>query len=98
MRSDLIVLPTPAFDEHPCFGQRVEDLSVQQLVPELPVERFHIAVLPRASGLDDQGLYPELLQPLPDSLGRKLRTVVGPDVIRKTTVYEELSQTVQHIG
>jgi hypothetical protein len=40
------VLP-PTLDEHLGLEQRVERFPFQQLVPELPVEALHIAVLPR---------------------------------------------------
>jgi hypothetical protein len=40
----VVVLP-PSFDEHAGFGERVEHLAVQQLVPEASVEALSVAVL-----------------------------------------------------
>ena len=53
MWPDRIVMVSPAFDEHLGLLQRVEDLSIEQLVSELPIEGLVEPVLPRASGLDD---------------------------------------------
>ena len=47
--SDGIVLAPPLLDQHGRLRQRVEDLPVQQLVPELAVEALVVAVLPRAA-------------------------------------------------
>ena len=63
VRSELIVLPSPAFDENLCLPQRVEDLTVEKLIPEFAIERLIVAVLPRAAGLDEQRLDIQLLQP-----------------------------------
>ena len=48
MRPHRIVVPAPLLDQHLRLGQAVEHLRVEQLVPELAVEAFHIAVFPRA--------------------------------------------------
>jgi hypothetical protein len=40
-------LPAVRLDEHLGLEKRVERFPFQQLVPELPVEALHIAVLPR---------------------------------------------------
>ena len=48
VRSHGVVMPSPLFDQHRCLPQRVEDLAIQQLVPEFAVEAFIVSVLPRA--------------------------------------------------
>ena len=70
MGSDGIVEPSPLLDEYRCLGQCVEDLSVQELVPQLAVEALVVAVLPRASRLDVECLHAEPGQPPPNELGR----------------------------
>ena len=75
---------SPAFDEHLGFLQCVEDFRVQQLIAELAVERFVVAVLPRAIRLDEQRLHPEPVQPVSDGLGGELRPLIGEDVLRPT--------------
>ena len=46
MGSDGVVVAPPLFDQDLGFAQRVEDLTVQQLVPEPCVEALAVAVLP----------------------------------------------------
>ncbi len=38
VRPGLVVVPPPSFNEHVGLLQRVEDLSIQQLIAELAVE------------------------------------------------------------
>ena len=47
VRPDGVVVDAPLLDDHLCFSQRVEDLSVQQLIAQLAVEGFAVAILPR---------------------------------------------------
>ena len=53
MRAYRIVVPSPLLDQNLGLLQRVEKFAVEQLVPEPAVERFHVAVLPRAAWLED---------------------------------------------
>lgn len=43
----------PPVDQDPGLGQRVEDLPVKQLVPQLAIEALAVAVLPRWARLDE---------------------------------------------
>lgn len=50
---NLIIPAPPAFNNDPCFPQRIEEFSVQQLVPKLAVEVLvkcvqHVLILERA--------------------------------------------------
>lgn len=54
MWSYSVVVPPPLLDQDTGFLQRVEDLPVQQLIPQLPVERLDVPVLPRTARLDEQ--------------------------------------------
>jgi len=47
MWPERVVLPAPAIGEELGLGSRGEQLSVEELVPEPPVERLGKAVLPR---------------------------------------------------
>ena len=47
MGTDGVVVPPPGFDQHPRFGERVEDLAIEQLVAKRPVEALVVAILPR---------------------------------------------------
>ena len=81
MRPELVVMPPPSFDEHFSLLQCVEDLSIQQLIPELAVEALVVAVLPRAPGFDEERLHIDPAEPFTDHLGGELGPVVGADVI-----------------
>ena len=66
MRPDRVVVGSPLLDDHLCFSERVEDLSVEQLIAQLAVERFAVAVLPRTPRSDVNSLRAEPCQPLLD--------------------------------
>ena len=80
----------PAFDQDLGFLQRVEELSVQKLIPELPIERLHVTVLPGTPRLDGERLHTELAKPVPHRRRRKLRTVVRADVVWQPSPQEEI--------
>jgi hypothetical protein len=51
VRAGGVVVPPPALDHDLGFGQRVEDLAIEQLVAELAVEAFTVTVLPSTAKL-----------------------------------------------
>ena len=51
MRPDRVVVLAPVLDQRFGLLEGVEDLAVEQLMPELPVEAFVVAVLPGAPRL-----------------------------------------------
>ncbi len=97
MWPDCVVVPPPSFDQHLGFLQRVEDLAIEQLVPQLSIEALVVAVLPRTAGLDVEGLYVDPAEPIPDRFRRELAAVVGPDMIRSPASDKELGQNLQHV-
>ena len=76
MGPDRVVVVTPLFDEDPGLLEAAEDFPVEQLVPQLAVEAFAIAVLPGASRLDVEGFGTHARQPAPHDPGGHLRPVV----------------------
>ena len=50
MVPDGVVMDTPALDHDLRLLEQVEDLTVEQLVAQLAVERFAVAALPWLSG------------------------------------------------
>ncbi len=81
--TDGVVVNPPAFRQDLHLLQRVENLSVQQLVPQLRVERFAVAVLPPTAGLDVERLGAGIGQPLPcPSLTHAMRL---PRMAHRTT-------------
>ena len=49
MRPNSIVMPSPLLDDDLSFSQRVEDLTVQSLVPQFAIKALAVAILPRAA-------------------------------------------------
>jgi hypothetical protein len=52
MRPERVVQSAPANIQELSLWSRGEQLGVEELIPEAPVERLGIAVLPRGSALD----------------------------------------------
>ena len=69
----------------------LEQVHVQTLIPELPVETFDVRVLPWTPRLyvDRLAL---ALKPLSDGLRYEFRPVVGPDMLRQAP------RTTQRVG
>jgi len=97
VRPDRVVVASPPLDDDLRLLERVEDLAVEQLVPELAIEAFVVAVLPRAARLDVKRLHAYALQPLPQGNRDELRAVVRPDVVRHTMVHEQLRDRFQDV-
>ena len=76
MRPDSVVLSAPVLDENLCLFESVEDLNIEQTIPELAVEAFTVSVLPGAAGFDEQRGGSKAAQPLTYRLGCELRSVV----------------------
>jgi hypothetical protein len=49
MRPDGVVMPAPALDGDLRLAKSVEDLAVEQLVPEPSIEALDVTILPRAA-------------------------------------------------
>src|SRR4028118_1243680 len=54
MRPDRIEVPSPALDDDLSLPQGVEDLPIQQLVPEARVETLDETILPRRAARDEE--------------------------------------------
>ena len=66
-----VVVISPVFDDDLSLLQRVEDLAIEELVPQLSIEALVVAVLPRTAGLDVEGLYIDPAEPIPDRFSRR---------------------------
>src|SRR5579875_1274630 len=75
VRPNCVVVDAPAFGQHAQFLQRVENLSIQKLIPELRVERLAIAVFPWRARFDIQCLRARVDQPLTQVFGYELGAV-----------------------
>jgi hypothetical protein len=65
MGPDGVVVDTLALDHDLRLFARVEDLTVEQLVAQLAIERFALAVLPWAARLDVERFGPQPREPAP---------------------------------
>ena len=96
MGSDGVVVVTPLFDQDLGLLEAAEDFPVEQLVPQLAVEAFAIAILPGATRLDVERFGAHALQPAPDDLGGHLRSVVGSDVLWDAADQHRVSHGLQN--
>ena len=97
MGSDRIVQAPPLLDEDNGLRQRVEDLAVQELVPQLAVEALVVAVLPRTARFDEERLHTESGQPSPHELRRELRPVVRAQMLGRTVASEGIGQDLEYV-
>ncbi len=97
MRPFRVVVFSPAFDDDLGFSQRVEDLPVQQFVPEPGIEALDVAILPGAARLDEGGLGTNSLNPGPDILSNELRSIVAADKCWRPAQDEQIRQGVDDV-
>ncbi len=76
-------MDAPAFGQHAQSFDRVEDLTVQELVPQLGVEALAVAVLPRRAGLDVQRLCSCFGQPLPWVFRDELQPIAPHEALER---------------
>lgn len=97
MRTDGVVVLPPGFDQDLRFPKRVENLPVEQLVPQFAIEAFIVAVLPRTSRFDEERLDADLVEPASQSLGDKLRAVVRSYVFGRAVDKHRIGYRVKDI-
>lgn len=97
MRTYSVVVPPPRLDQDLCFGKAVEDFAIKQLITQAAVERFTIAILPRATRRDVKRLHPDLCQPVFHGGGNELGAVVRPYVRWWAVADEQLGQDREHV-
>ena len=98
MRPDGVIMAPPPFDQHLCFVECRKDLSIEQLVAQLGIEALIISVLPWAARLDIERLDADPLEPAADGFGNELRTVVRPDMLRRTVYGEQIRQARERLS
>lgn len=94
MRPHLVVMLPPVFDDDLGFQTVPEPLHRQAFIPELPIEAFRRAVLPRLAGINQRAFYPSFRHPLQERSADKLRTIVATQVTRRTAHADEPGQYV----
>ena len=79
MRPAGIVIEPPSFNDPACHRQAMEDVLVEALVTEAPVEAFDKRVLDRLSGRDVVPFAAALLLPVHEGVRSELSAVVADD-------------------
>ena len=97
MRTDRVVVSSPAFRQDLCFLERVEQFAVQKLLPHLAVKRLGIAVLPWRPWFDREWRDVEMLQPVPELARDELRPIIRTDMRRKPATQEQISQDQEDV-
>src|SRR6185437_11210181 len=87
----VVELP-PLLDHHVCLFERIENLSIQTLVSQLPVERFAVSVLPGTPRLDEERLGAHRGHPLPHSPCGHLRAVVRSHMLRHAVLQHAVAR------
>ena len=85
-------MSSPCLDQDLGFGKAVEGLTIKQLVSQAAVERFTIAILPRATKRDVKRLHPNLCQPVFHRGRNELGAIVRPYVRWRAVDDEQISQ------
>jgi hypothetical protein len=91
MRSLRIVALAPTFHDHPRLVQHIEELAVEQFVPQFSVEVFNMSIHPRILMLDKQRRDGEPLVPLSKHPGNKLWAVAAPNMRRAAPEQKQLT-------
>ena len=76
MRPFRVVVSPPFLDDYLCFFQAVEDLTIEQFVPEAGIEAFTVSVFLWRTRIDLGGLGANSLDPASNSLSNKFQSVV----------------------
>ena len=97
MRPYRVVVLSPAVDERLRLLQCAEDFSAQKLVAELSAKGLVVSVLPGAAWFDEQRLHADPAEPGSDDFGRELRAVIGTDVIRRSSIREQIGQEMENV-
>ena len=71
----LVILSSPALNDHACFGQGREEFAIQTLVAKLIVKALDISLFPGRARLDVQALNLSCAHPLLDRLSDELRAI-----------------------
>jgi|APSaa5957512493_1039668.scaffolds.fasta_scaffold223820_1 hypothetical protein len=74
--SDGVVVSPPLFDDDLSLFDGIEDLPVEQFVPEAGIEGLAVAVLPGRAEFNVSGFGPHRLDPVPNGLGHELGSIV----------------------
>src|SRR5258708_26741799 len=98
MRTDMVVVPTPGFDDDARFLAAPEPLERQALVAELAVEALVSAVLPGFAGVVQCRVDLGFAEPFKDRVADELRPVVRTKEAWRTVLRDQARQHLDHPG
>ena len=87
----------PPTGDDPHLLEAVENFAVEQFVTQAGVEALDIAVLPWAARLDVEGGNAQPAQPFSHDIGHKFGAIIGPDMLRRAMLNEQIGQRVDHV-
>ena len=90
-------MPAPLLDQDLRLGERVEHLRAEQLVTQLAVEAFHVAVLPGAAGLDESRRRTDAADPALHGCGCELGPIVRTNMAWDAAQDEYVGQHVDDV-
>jgi len=93
-----VVVPAPAFDDDPGFGEGEKDFAVEEFATQSRIEAFDEAILPRAAWRDIGGPGADRGNPFPDGSGDELGSIVRANMLRRATQDEQVGQDIDDIG
>ena len=97
MRPGRDVVMAPLLDDDAGLRQRVEHLTIEQLVAHSGVEALNVAIFPRRAGFNIGRPGTDRADPISYFPGNELRPVVGTNVFRRTTQDEQVGQGIDDI-
>src|SRR5579862_1332585 len=92
MRSNLVVVPPPCFDDDLGFSARTKPFQAQTLVAEFAVKALRDAILPRLAGLDQCRADPLRDDPGQECLGYELGSVIASQEARCAALAHQARQ------
>ena len=90
-------MTSAAVCQHSSFRQSVKQLHLKPVLSKLSVERFSKSVVPWTFRLNKQSPHAKLIQPVPNTSCRKLRTIIRTNVLGCTTCHQQGTESFQHI-
>ena len=79
MRAEIVVVITPSAERLACMGEALEDLFIEELVAQTPIETFDEGVLRRLAGSDVMPADAVLILPFEHRTAGELSPIVADD-------------------
>ena len=94
---ELIIFSAPLLYQHCGLGKRIEYFPIKQFIPQFPVKRLYVTILPGAAAFDEKGSNSYPGKPSTYLPGCEFGAVVRAYVLRDAPKHEELKQLVDDI-